>query len=134
MMLRFAVALVRLWTRVFTIGMPATVREWRRAEIQSDLWEQAHDGPASGWQLVGRLLRGIPADVIWRVEEETLRSRAVVAVAATLVVAAAAGALWAIDLMRADVLPTPPPIWVNVAAPPPPPPPPPPPGDGYSAR
>jgi len=45
MMLRLATALVRLWTRVFTLGMPDRVREWRRAEIESDLWEQAHDQP-----------------------------------------------------------------------------------------
>jgi hypothetical protein len=139
MMRRLAVTLVRLWTRVCTLGMPPTAREWRRAEIESDLWEQHHDRPASTWQLLGRLFRGIPADVLWRIEEESMRSRTVVAVAASLVIVLAAGAMWLYDTMRADTLPTPPPAWVRVGAPgraipPPPPPPPPPPEQSSSLR
>jgi len=125
MILAMAVALVRLWTRVFTLGMPDTVRAWRRAEIESDLWEHAHDKTASAWQLIGRLVRGIPADVIWRIEEAAMRSKALVVIAGSVAAILVAGTIWLIDLMRADVLPTPPPIMVVVAPPPPPPPPPP---------
>jgi hypothetical protein len=138
MMLRLAIALVRLWTRVFTLSMPERVREWRRAEIESDLWEQAHDQTPSPWQLIGRLWRGIPADVVWRIEEETMRSKALVVLAASIGVVLAASAMWLYDAMRADTLP-PPPVWVGVGAPghavpPPPPPPPPPPGVGNPPR
>jgi hypothetical protein len=137
MMLRLAVALVRLWTRAFTLGMPPTAREWRRAEIESDLWEQHDDRTASPWQLLGRLFRGIPADVLWRIDEESMRSRTLVVVGASVGIILAAGAIWLYDTMRADTLPTPPPAWVRVGAPagsvPPPPPPPPPPPDQSSS-
>ena len=42
-MLRLALALVRLWTTLYTSGMPRGLRETRRAEIESDLWESQHD-------------------------------------------------------------------------------------------
>src|SRR5689334_14158924 len=106
MMHRLAVALVRLWTRVFTLGMPPTVRAWRQAEIESDLWEQDHDRPASAAEMLGRLFRGIPADVIWRIEEESMRSRALVVVAASVGIVLAAAGVWLYDTMRADTLPT----------------------------
>jgi len=35
----FAAAAVRLWTRLYTSGLPVDVRHARRAEIASDLWE-----------------------------------------------------------------------------------------------
>ena len=60
-----------------------------------------------------------------------MHSRKLIVVAASLGVAAGAGAMWLYEAMRLDFLPTPPPIQVEVGAParplPPPPPPPPPP-------
>jgi len=141
MMRWLAIALVRLWTRVFTLGMSGNAREWRRREIESDLWEQLHDRPPSAGQLIGRLLRGVPADVIWRIEEETMRSKTLVVVGASVGVVLGASAVWLYDTMRVDTLPTPPPVMVEVGAPatwpvvpPPPPPPPPPPGAGNAPR
>ena len=36
-------SLVRNWARVYTFGLTSEIREARRAEIESDLWEHAHD-------------------------------------------------------------------------------------------
>ena len=38
-----AVAAVRTWTRAYTWGTPSVWAEQRRAEIESDLWEQQQD-------------------------------------------------------------------------------------------
>jgi len=141
MMRWLAMALVRLWTRVFTLGMSANVREWRRREIESDLWEHTHDRQPSPWQLIGRLIRGIPADVTWRIEEEIMRSKTLVVVGASVGIVLGASAMWLYDTMRADTLPIPPPVSMEVGAPatwpaipPPPPPPPPPPGARNAPR
>ena len=70
---RCAIALVRAWTRLYTCGLPATVRTARRAEIDSDLWELEHDaeeprrGRTAGVILI-RLFAGVPDDVAWRME------------------------------------------------------------------
>ena len=70
-------SLVRSWTRVYTFGLTAEIREARRAEIESDLWEHAHDlelgGDASSpfcalHELI-RLLAGVPDDLLWRIEQ-----------------------------------------------------------------
>jgi hypothetical protein len=63
------------WTRVYTRGLPADLGEERRAEIASDVHEQyADDGPAraTGTAIVGRTLRGVPADLTWRIEERRM--------------------------------------------------------------
>jgi hypothetical protein len=58
--------LARLWTRVYTSGLDPSLRDARRAEIESDLWEsQQHaDGRA---QILSRLVAGVVDDVLWRV-------------------------------------------------------------------
>ena len=62
---KLAKAGVRVWTRLYTWGMPPHVRDARRAEIESDLWEYEHDrhpdlqvGPTV--QLLSRLVLGVP--------------------------------------------------------------------------
>jgi hypothetical protein len=68
----FAISLVRIWTRIYTAGLHAEIRERRRAEIESDLWESIHDTTNTdhaGISLINRLGRGIPADVFWRIEQ-----------------------------------------------------------------
>ena len=37
--LHLVIALVRLWTRIYTARMSPELREARRSEIESDLWE-----------------------------------------------------------------------------------------------
>jgi len=36
-------ALVRRWVALYTVGLPRDLRDTRRAEIEDDLWSQAHD-------------------------------------------------------------------------------------------
>jgi hypothetical protein len=62
--------LVRAWTRVYTWGMRTELRDARRIEIESDLWESQHHsvGDGSALQILLRLLLGIPADLSWRAE------------------------------------------------------------------
>ncbi len=59
--------LVLGWVRLYTHGLPAETAERRCAEIESDLWEQGHDpAETAGVALIGRCLRGVPADLWWR--------------------------------------------------------------------
>ncbi len=70
-------SLVRNWARMYTLGLPSEIREARRDEIESDLWEHAHDlelgreGPAPFCALHAliRLLTGVPDDMLWRIEQ-----------------------------------------------------------------
>jgi hypothetical protein len=71
--LRLATAFVRVWTRVYTSRTSPALREERRAEIESDLWELQHDletgrGLAPSVQVIARLLLGVPDDLCWRLE------------------------------------------------------------------
>jgi hypothetical protein len=68
-----AATLVRRWVGLYTRGLPAAVRDARRAEIESDLWAQSEEAeqlgqaPASvGIEMLTRLVLGIPADIGWR--------------------------------------------------------------------
>jgi hypothetical protein len=61
------------WVRRYTAGLPATLRERRRAEIAADLADHATDRARDEWtgrsvaaERLGRLLRGLPSDVMWR--------------------------------------------------------------------
>lgn len=66
-------ALVRFWTRVYTSRLRPAVRDARRAEIESDLWEGAHDADAPGGRGLRELTRlfcGMSDDVAWRLEQE----------------------------------------------------------------
>ena len=78
-MLQLAIAVVRAWTSLYTWRMSATLREERRAEIESDVWEFQHDRRISGSlevaaQMLLRLLLGMPDDLGWRLEHTALES------------------------------------------------------------
>ena len=131
-------AVVRLWTRVYTAGLPPEARDARRAEIESDLWELEADADARGGldpasHVLARCLIGIPDDLTWRVEEARLhRTSSRAAAAAALVAALLAAAWFLLSFERTAVPPLPvgaaPLQWrTPVDTPPPPPPPPPPP-------
>lgn len=68
-----ATGIVRSWTRVYTAGLRRPVRDARREEIASDLWEHAEAGARDGTatrsvagQILARCLLGIVDDVSWR--------------------------------------------------------------------
>lgn len=73
-MLSFPASLTRAWTALYTLGLPGELRDSRRDEIESDLWEQRHaeaqEGPRPGSALhvLLRLVLGAPADIVWRAE------------------------------------------------------------------
>ena len=63
-----SVRFVRRWLAVYTRGLPAETRERRCLELESDMWEHLHDDDETdaARAVLGRFLRGIPADVRWR--------------------------------------------------------------------
>ena len=72
-----ASSLTRAWVATYTLGLASTVRESRRREIASDLWEHQHDAAREGsgplgtaLHIISRTLRGLPADVFWRINVE----------------------------------------------------------------
>jgi len=132
-MLPPAIALVRLWTRVYTARMSPDLRESRRAEIESDLWEFEQDRAARrvlhpSVHVLVRLVLGIPDDLRWRAAHASAGVRPMRTVAVVTVVALLLAALWMFDALRATDLPLPsePPSRFSATPPPPPPPAPPP--------
>lgn len=130
--LRLLVRLVRAWTRLYTAGLPPDLRDRRRAEIESDLWE-SQQSPGAAPHMLLRLLLGLRDDLAWRTSYRT----GSIFMRAALAALIAAGVLASGILLtagRAAVLPAPPPLTrhARVLPPPPPPPPPPcaPPGSG----
>ena len=70
-----AAAVVKAWTRAYTTWVSPTIREARRAEIDSDLWEHTHaareaamDPRTVAGQILARCLLGIAADLTWRIQ------------------------------------------------------------------
>ncbi|MGQ0735413.1 MAG: hypothetical protein ACT4QD_17390 [Acidobacteriota bacterium] len=73
-------AVVRAWVRVYTLGVPEDLRETRRTEMSSDLWEHASDARERGtpravaaMEMVLRALMGVPHDLSWRFEAIHMR-------------------------------------------------------------
>ena len=76
LLLTHIIRLTRRWVWLYTAGLPAEVREPRRAELESDLWEQEQEAGAAGCRptttalhVLRRFMRGIPADVSWRQQQ-----------------------------------------------------------------
>jgi hypothetical protein len=133
-MQKCAAVLVRIWTRIYTSGMPPALANARRAEIESDLWEgaQLDDRILAAFVVLARLLRGVPDDLLWRAELMDLRSKrgraGLWATTATIVLITG---MWVHQLLQAPQLPDLPTspmmirVWLTRPMPPPPPPPPP---------
>jgi hypothetical protein len=127
-----ASAVVRAWTQLYTSGLPKDVRDGRRDEIESDLWESAHDPYVSqntlALQIWARLIGGIFDDVRWRATQAADVGRYAWRVAASLVLAMLI-TLWLMRDATSSALPLPPVPQFRVKPvrmdPPPPPPPPP---------
>ena len=132
--LSIAIGLARVWTRAYTSALDPQVRDERRAEIESDLWESHEDARRNGrsphaaaLHIAARVLLGIPHDVLWCTEHwrpsvtPMLRVAMITAVALFLIL------FWMTSVLENTPLPPPPsPAMAFIAAPPPPPPPPPP--------
>jgi hypothetical protein len=63
------------WVRWYTAGVPRPTGVERRCEIESDLADHTRDRRQQGWsdgriarERLGRLVRGVPADLAWRRE------------------------------------------------------------------
>jgi hypothetical protein len=127
-----AVALVRIWTQFYTMWMEPTIRDARRAEIDSDLWEQCaaeQSGPLLALRIVARLSLGMTDDLRWRVEAGPVPRRVRATVGLALVSAGVLGWFW-VAMSIAPAAPELPPArtarWERRTPMPPPPPPPPP--------
>jgi hypothetical protein len=65
------------WVACYTRGLPSEVRDARRAELRSDLFEHHRHAAAGGhgrlrWslQVAGRVVRGMPDDLWWRFAQQ----------------------------------------------------------------
>lgn len=76
---------IAAWVRLYTCGLPDDVRERRRREIESDVFEQRQDDAQVGYRpdeiaarLLFRWLCGIPSDVSWRLDQQQNSRRATI--------------------------------------------------------
>jgi hypothetical protein len=123
---RLAATAVRRWTRAYTWRLPPPLRNARRAEIESDLWEFEHDPErtaesAATLHILARLALGIPADLSWRAANRPAGCTTARVVALTTAVGLIVAGFWFYELRRPEPLPLPPAPMAFVAAPPPPP-------------
>ncbi len=84
---RFGPGFARKWVKAYTAGLPAAIKTERRAEIESDIWEQLNDSSRraiAGLEIFLRSLLGVPADLTWRLEQVTVGERVATLFAALL--------------------------------------------------
>jgi hypothetical protein len=69
--------IVLCWATLYTAGLAASSRARRFVEVRSDLWEHKTDRIADGVspalvgiEILGRAVRGVPADLLWRFQLE----------------------------------------------------------------
>ncbi len=79
---RLSLSAARAWTQVYSAGARTSARDARRDQIASDLWEHEADATAIGQapatfagELAGRVVRGIPADIAWRLNTGGIEMR-----------------------------------------------------------
>lgn len=124
---RAGATLVRLWTQLYTSGLPPQICAPRRAEIESDLWESAHDptaprGTRAAILMCARLILGMPSDLLWRAAYTSTRTRRALRLGLTATAAALVLAMiWVYQQVRPNEPPPPPPLMKFAGAPPPPP-------------
>jgi hypothetical protein len=73
---------VERWVACYTWGLPAEVRDARRAELRSHLFEHLRQAAGEGHsrlrrslQVLGRVVRGMPDDLAWRLAQPTAAPR-----------------------------------------------------------
>jgi hypothetical protein len=96
------VRIVRAWTCLYTWRMEPELRDSRRAEIESDLWEYEHDSICHDlnptFHVLARLLIGIPSDCWWRVEQAALADPTLPRRTVVIAAAAIMAALWIVPV------------------------------------
>jgi len=70
-----AAGVARWWTRCYTAGLPLDLREARRAEVESDLWESLADGSTTR-HILARVVLGVVDDLTWSLTLMDTASRA----------------------------------------------------------
>lgn len=63
------------WCEMYTRGLSPAVAGDRRDELASDLWEHAAHEPRAGVAMLSRAIRGVPADLAWRYEQQRASRR-----------------------------------------------------------
>ncbi len=138
---QLALGSVRAWTRLYTWRLKPELRQARREQVESDLWESQRDPDAIGTgalHILVRLLAGVPDDLGWRLEQEnTMAGHVKLRMAIMALVAVLAAVLVAISstLWQPPLPDVPPPArTAGIGYLPAPPPPPPAPGGGGGIR
>lgn len=72
---RAAASVARWWTRFYTAGLPVDLRNARRAEVESDLWESLADGAPSR-HILARVALGLADDLTWSLTVMDISTRA----------------------------------------------------------
>lgn len=76
-----SVSVIRAWVALYTRGLPEPLAQARRAIIDGDLWDEAE---AARWldetsglprQRWSRWVRGLPADISWRIAHSRIPNR-----------------------------------------------------------
>jgi len=76
-----SVSVIRAWVALYTRGLPEPLAQARRAVINGDLWDEAE---AARWldetsglprQRWSRWVRGLPADISWRIAHSRIPNR-----------------------------------------------------------
>lgn len=111
-LMRYAIAAVRIWTDLYTWGLPPAVGEARRSEIESDLWEfqrdcDAHRPVNPAAHILIRALLGVPDDLYWRAAHAAGKGRVLRAAGSLIAALLLFATLWVLDLMRTRKLPLP---------------------------
>ena len=132
-LLRLANAAVRAWARVYTWRLAPHIRDARRQDIESDLWEGEHDPAVDNRYslpllVFTRSVLGVPDDLGWRSEQEQTVDKSLrIGIALTGGIAGVL-ALWLVleskTSPRLPALPAPPARTAAKYPPPPPPSPP----------
>lgn len=93
--------LCRIWVRVYTAGLPPDVQRDRREELESDIWEHAQANNLPGgvpsvrdWHLAARVIRGMLADISWRIDVGAKPGWSALALAFAAVYVALAASAW----------------------------------------
>jgi hypothetical protein len=73
---------VERWVAIYTRSLPTAVRDARRAELRSDLFEHLRQAAGDGHgrlrrplQVLGRVVRGMPDDLAWRFAQQAAAAR-----------------------------------------------------------